>query len=259
MFETMKRMIADAKIRKTTMSYEGRQTTYGVSDVDINGFKKAIGYAIDCGVHVIDGGDITYKGINIIIDDNIKGVENPSLLTLKMSRDTFVGMYRKMKTLGMSGIYVLKAVADAIGNMPDDEYTNLINNISKDVISEYVDCLLRSVGMSNVEMTKSDISMLLWKFGEYKGLREVASDALKDLANDQKFRKNRCLDCIHCCYDNAGNRYCDTLWRTVPQNMGAVEIAKMYVTVKPSKRTDNLISQYLPFEIPECEFHVSRR
>ena len=259
MFETMKRMIADAKIRKTTLEYSGRPTTYGVSDVDICGLRKAIQYATDCGIHVIDGGNTTYKGINIIIDDSVKGVQNRSMTTLVMSRHTLVDTYHKMLHLGMGGIYVIRALTDAIGNMTDGEYIKFINNVDKEAIGEYVESLLRSVGITDLKMSKDGMSLVLRRLGSYQGLREVIADGLEDLGNGQKFKKNRCIDCIHCCYDAAGNRYCDKLWRTVPEDMPASEIARLYAYVKPSKKTDNLISQYLPLEIAECEFHAVRR
>lgn len=137
--------------------------------------KEAITYFTSCNVKITDK-VIPAKSLTFFIDKDATKCTYSSLMTITMNTKLFVHIYRKMRTLGKSGMCILKALSNAVRDHYFEmtgECQELYLNFDKDrYINEFIMALdnIASVDVDSIIINKFNIKRVVNGFGGYYDL-----------------------------------------------------------------------------------------
>lgn len=136
--------------------------------------KNAIKYFTECNIKITD--DVKpAKGLTFFIDKDATTCTISALMTIRMNVKLFVHIYRKMMTLGKSGMCILKALSDAVKDHYyeiNEDCRDAYLNFDKDkYIAEFImslDNIISPIDINSIIINKFNIKRIFNRVGVYK-------------------------------------------------------------------------------------------
>ena len=136
--------------------------------------RSAIIYFTECNIKITDENKPA-KCLTFLIDQDATTCTNSALMTLRMNTKLFMHIYRKMMTLGKSGMMILKAFSNAVRDHyyeMNEECRLIYTNFDKDryiteIISSF-DNIISPINLDSIVINKFNIKRTFNRFGFYK-------------------------------------------------------------------------------------------
>lgn len=234
------------------------------TNVNITAFADAVRFFNNIGITVLENGveDNDSQNVAIVIDDRYNKITIEHIFKYRCSRIGLIQTKEMVQHWTHIGVITLKAICDAVYNMPALQFKYWINESLSDPV-RFLDTRLKEL---NALMSVNDLPIvkplekrissraikeIYKKLGGYTGLVALLKEFFDQTLQCQM---NKCLTCKHCKYDSDLNRVCKYVHPV--ESLPVDEIAKLYRSVEISDNV--MVSEYLPLPKQTCEFYKGR-
>lgn len=234
------------------------------TNVDIRAFADAVSFFNRVGITVLENGveDNDTQNIMIVIDDRYDKMSIEHIFKYRCSRLGLIQAKETLQHWTHAGVISVKAVCDAVYNMPALQFKYWVNESTNDPV-RFLESRLKEI---NALMSVNGLPVIkpLGKHISSRAIKEVwkklggytAEVSLLKEYFDQTLicQTNKCLTCRNCRFDADLNRYCKFIHPV--ESLSTDEVAKLYKSVE----IDNgvMVSEYLPLPKQTCEFYKGR-